>query len=140
MPQLPNKDKLRFIEKLEKGSPEECWEWKYSRIKTGYGNFHFGRTKLKAHRVSYLIFVGKIPDGICVLHRCDNPPCCNPAHLFLGTHLENIRDAVAKGRMDHKLMARTMTPKKLNAVRRNIKLALEHRMKHKLFKNHKAKK
>ena len=76
-----------------------CWDWrgyicasyKYPMISNGY------RT-MKASRVSWMLFRGDIPDGLCVLHKCDNQRCTNPEHLFLGTHLDNMRDMIAKKR------------------------------------------
>lgn len=77
---------------------EGCWEWNRGRDKDGYGKFWLdGRTE-QAHRVAWETFRGPIPDGKIICHHCDNPPCVNPDHLFLGTHLDNTLDAEAKGR------------------------------------------
>lgn len=86
----------RFWSKVDKGG--DCWVWTAGRIKRGYGRFRMYGRRYLAHRVAYLLSVGPIPDGMGVLHRCDNPPCCNPAHLFLGTDADNSRDMVTKGR------------------------------------------
>lgn len=89
----------RFLRHVIKRGRDECWLWqiktksRYPMFKTSTG---VGRT---ANRVAYQLFRGNIPDGACVCHSCDNTQCCNPAHLFLGTHTENIRDAQAKGRL-----------------------------------------
>lgn len=77
-----------------------CWTWNQARSRKGYGHITFRRKSYQSHRLSYQIFRQQIPAGLCVLHRCDNPPCCNPAHLFLGTQADNIRDAISKGRLD----------------------------------------
>lgn len=84
-----------------------CWEWEGSRNpQTGYGqlsSWEDGKRKLyTAHRVSFSAHFGEIPKGLQVLHRCDNRPCFNPVHLFLGTQLENVEDMFAKGRNNHK--------------------------------------
>lgn len=86
---------LNSIEKTSSG----CWEWKKSRHRQGYGNFPYKRKVLLAHRVAWKLFKGDLDDKILVCHRCDNPPCCNPDHLFLGTDRDNTRDAFAKGRV-----------------------------------------
>lgn len=76
----------------------ECWEWQSVRNQSGYGKFWLnGRTDL-AHRVSYKIHKGSIPDGLLVRHTCDNPPCVNPAHLLVGTVKDNALDALSRGR------------------------------------------
>lgn len=78
-----------------------CWEWQGAKEKPPlhpYGRMYFGKRYRLAHRVAYEEFVGAIPPGTCVLHRCDNPPCCNPEHLFLGTKADNNADRDAKGR------------------------------------------
>jgi hypothetical protein len=90
-----SEDIWRFI---QKGEPDECWLWLGSRLKNGYGRFRLsGKTRL-AHRVVYLITFGECPDDLLVCHTCDNPPCCNPNHLFLGTNADNQRDCTEKGR------------------------------------------
>lgn len=80
-----------------------CWEWMRNNDKDGYGKVrHLGKTQ-RVHRVAWMLWKGKIPKGMCVLHSCDNPPCCNPDHLFIGTMLDNRLDCAAKERDDYKL-------------------------------------
>lgn len=83
-----------------------CWLWKGSRNGRGYGEIYVHGKKEMAHRASWLIHRGVIPDGLYVLHRCDCPPCVNPAHLFLGTNSDNMLDAAARGRLAHQGAAR----------------------------------
>lgn len=79
-----------------------CWGWTGQKHPHGYGEierrYEGKRYVILAHRISWILHKGKIPHGLRVLHACDNPPCTNPDHLFLGTQLENIQDAVMKGR------------------------------------------
>lgn len=75
-----------------------CWEWQGHRQRSGYGGLTVGNKHRLAHRVAWEVTYGPIPDGLCVLHRCDNPPCCNPAHLWLGTKAQNNADRAVKGR------------------------------------------
>ncbi len=75
-----------------------CLIFTSTKNSDGYGRFSFNGKNRMAHKVAYEYWNGKIPDGLQVCHSCDNPPCCNPKHLFLGTNKENMEDKVAKGR------------------------------------------
>jgi hypothetical protein len=85
------------------GSPDECWDWKQRLNTSGYGQPKIGKTRKLATRIAYELTHGPIPTGLLVCHSCDRPSCCNPSHLFLGTHADNMRDAAAKGRLTAKL-------------------------------------
>ncbi len=76
-----------------------CWEWTAGRVTDGYGCFWVDGRNIRANRMSWQMFYGEIPPGIFVLHRCDNPACVRPDHLFLGTNADNMRDCAQKGRI-----------------------------------------
>jgi hypothetical protein len=78
--------------------PNGCWEWEGSRDESGYGHTTIARRPISTHRLSWETAFGPIPRGLVICHRCDNPPCFNPAHLFLGTYADNARDCLQKGR------------------------------------------
>jgi hypothetical protein len=87
----------RFDAKVNR--TETCWLWTAQRVGTmGYGRIWLNGRGVAAHRYSYERFVGPIPAGMQVLHKCDNPVCVRPDHLFLGTQLENMQDKIRKGR------------------------------------------
>lgn len=88
----------RVWAKVDAGESDVCWPWTACRWWSGYGKIGFEGKTLYAHRVVWVLTHGPVPDGMDVLHRCDNPPCCNPAHLFLGNHSDNMRDREEKGR------------------------------------------
>ena len=87
---------VKFWRKVEKNPG--CWRWKASKFRRGYGQISHAGKNLKGHRVSFELHFGPIPDGMLVCHKCDNPECTNPKHLFLGTWKDNVQDMQRKGR------------------------------------------
>lgn len=102
----------RFWSKVNRRGPDDCWLWLASLCQ-GYGQIagtvDGKRRPVSAHRVAWELTHGAIPEGLSVLHRCDNPPCVNPAHLFIGTQPDNLSDARRKGRLIDGLGARKLS-------------------------------
>ena len=90
--------KRRFEDKFIPETNTGCWLWYGATTHQGYGRFNINKKNEHAHRVSYRLYIGEIPDALCVLHRCDTPYCVNPYHLFLGTRRDNNLDRDTKGR------------------------------------------
>lgn len=88
-------DVAAFWSRVEGSTPFQCWPWTGQKNDKGYGRFR----GTMAHRIAYELINGSIPEGEIVRHRCDNPPCCNPDHLLSGSHSDNTRDAVERGRL-----------------------------------------
>jgi hypothetical protein len=93
----------RVAEKIDRRGPDECWPWTGKRNAHGYGMIHIGKVdgrwrETRATRIAYATAFGEFDSSLNVCHRCDNPICCNPAHLFLGTQQDNIADMQKKGR------------------------------------------
>lgn len=88
----------KLLSKISVSTTTGCWNWSAGKIKAGYG-YVWDKTKnRRAHRVSYEVFNGEITEDLYVLHKCDNPSCINPEHLFLGTPKHNMEDKLQKGR------------------------------------------
>ncbi len=94
--QIHNDDLARFLSHVKK--TDKCWLWLACTDRKGYGQFRAKGKMAKAHRFSYELFKGKIPKGLFCLHSCDVPSCVNPAHLWLGSDADNVRDMILKGR------------------------------------------
>jgi hypothetical protein len=96
---LSDESRIRvFWTLVRKSGEDECWLWQGGFSDRNYGRFRFGGRAQYAHRLSWIFINGPVPRGIFVLHSCDNPPCCNPKHLWLGTNEDNIADRTRKGR------------------------------------------
>ena len=90
----------RFWARVDRsGGPDACWPWMGERNRDGYGVVRAHRRNLRAHRVARLLSTGSLVPELDICHHCDNPPCCNPAHLFEGTARDNMLDASKKGRL-----------------------------------------
>ena len=101
IPELSNDRVAAFLSFIDENTDDGgCWIWKGAKNNLGYGQFHITgfRPMFMAHRVSYAIFIGPIPEGYVVMHKCDNHLCVNPAHLTVGNQQENIQDMISKGR------------------------------------------
>lgn len=81
------------------GGPEACWPWTRAKTRGGYGHMSVNGVDVRVHRYAWRLVNGPIRRGLFVCHKCDNPPCCNPRHLFLGTHTDNMRDGVSRARL-----------------------------------------
>lgn len=88
----------RFMAKVQKPNDNGCWLWTACKNELGYGDFGVGGKNLKAHRVSYQLFVGEIPDGLFILHSCDTPSCVSPFHLRTGNNQDNVNDMISRRR------------------------------------------
>jgi len=97
IPYISEKESLRFWSKVAiTAHPNLCWIWQATGER--YGNFSVGKSQYKSNRIAYFLHYKEDPKELSVMHSCDNPKCCNPAHLSLGTHLENMQDMASKGR------------------------------------------
>ena len=93
------KNYTRFWSKVNiTANPDKCWEWNRLKNIGGYGSFYLNGKMFVAHRISYFFHTKIDPANLCVLHKCDNPRCVNPNHLFLGTDADNVKDMIEKGR------------------------------------------
>lgn len=116
---LGDKFKRRLLSRIEVCDQTGCWNWTASKTQRGYGQFWNGVTMRSSHRVSYELHRGPIAEGMHVLHRCDNPACINPDHLFLGTNADNMADRDAKGRgaRGQRYKFTKLTPEDVLAIR-----------------------
>lgn len=91
----------RFWEKVDIRDKDSCWNWKAGVNSKGYGQFRFQKKMCLATRMALVFTDGEVPDDLCVLHKCDNPLCVNPEHLYIGTMKDNAQDREIRGRGNH---------------------------------------
>lgn len=113
-----------FLMRRSAPTTDGCRVWAKQKSKTGYGLISLSRYSVRAHRLSYAVSVGPIPDGAVVCHRCDNPSCIEPSHLFIGTHTENMLDMARKERGTQKLSADQVREIRARHARGEVQAAL----------------
>lgn len=127
----------RFNAKWQEDRATGCWIWMGAHATKGYGEIKIPKTRrqIPAHRLSYLIHRGSIPSGKCVLHRCDNPACVNPAHLFIGTKMDNALDMVSKMRhcYGERQGGHKLTEQEVVDIHKLIKLGVKQKQIAKIF-------
>lgn len=98
LPVLNPKAISAFWAKVHRGEPDDCWPWLGARVRDGYGNFSYNNENYRASRIAYFLTHGDFDQSLLVRHKCDNPPCVNPAHLIVGSSSDNALDAHRRGR------------------------------------------
>lgn len=126
---------IRFWKMVDKKEEDECWIFIGCKNKDGYGKMSKGNSKLDStHRISYELHKGNIPENMVVMHTCDNPSCCNPKHLILGTQNDNMQDMISKRRFVPRNTPYKLTEEQMIEIRNNyigkrgekVKLAKEY--------------
>lgn len=119
LPYLPPWKRRSFWGRINRAGPNDCWPWQGAIQRNGYGNLRLGSHTYQAHRIAYWLTTHEDPGELDVLHTCDNRPCCNPGHLFIGDNTANVADRVAKGRNNTSpLTARDIRSIRIRASRR----------------------
>lgn len=140
-------DSERFWSFVQKGVGDACWLWTKSLSRYGYGQQWVGGKNWITHRLAWTLTNGEIPKGLCLCHRCDNPACVRPDHMFLGTQRDNLRDMRAKGRERNyrtdpprgELNGRArLTVDDVREIRRRAALGVSHSEIGRAFKYHRA--
>ncbi len=98
LPPLTEGDAIRFWDKVQKFLPDDCWPWKAAAGTFGHGRFKVAGKLYSTHRIAVALSGRELPPGTVVMHICDNPACCNPKHLEIGTQSRNAKDAFKRGR------------------------------------------
>jgi hypothetical protein len=123
--QISTKDKFRFEKHFTKDG-NNCWIWKSYKTPYGYGQFEYKCKTHKSHRFSWLLYKGEIPKGMLICHKCDNPPCVNPDHLWLGTPKENMQDMSSKKRFNSQKISQALKERIISIeTRKKMSLAMK---------------
>lgn len=132
MPHLTDADYLARLKSRLKVMPNGCWEIQTFRHVEGYGAMSYRGKGYRAHKLMYMLVVGPVPERMVVMHECDNPPCCNPDHLKLGTQVENNQDMHRKGRSNYSKARKThckkgheFTPENTRVTKDNFRQCVE---------------
>lgn len=117
---LTERDINNFWSHVIKRGEDECWIWDAWTDKDGYGSFSAYNRRAPAHRIAWILINGAIPNGLYLLHSCDNPPCVNTKHLYLGDQTQNIVEASSKGRIPGNRLRGYLSPEQVREIRRRV--------------------